>query len=91
MNGADAKHSIIELATLGATAVAFLMALDIPEAFADGRGRRHRRDGQHLKLQMSDMVRLTRDLALHLLDPAGTLRVYTDEQRFATRPPHWLH
>lgn len=36
--GADANHGIIELATLGATAVAFLMALGIPEAFADGQG-----------------------------------------------------
>ena len=35
------------------------------------------------KLAMSDIMRLTRDLGLRLLGPAGTLHGYTDEQRKA--------
>jgi alkylation response protein AidB-like acyl-CoA dehydrogenase len=35
------------------------------------------------KLAMSDLMRLTRDLGLRLLGPAGTLHGYTDEQRKA--------
>ena len=33
------------------------------------------------KLAMSDMMRLSRDLGLQLVGPAGTLHAYTDEQR----------
>ena len=33
------------------------------------------------KLQMSDVVRLSRDLGLRILGPSGTLHAYTDEQR----------
>ncbi|MFN8037702.1 MAG: acyl-CoA dehydrogenase family protein [Acidimicrobiales bacterium] len=35
------------------------------------------------KLAMSDMVRLSRDLSLRIVGPAGTLHPYTDEQRAA--------
>ncbi|MEZ5341096.1 MAG: hypothetical protein R2706_06510 [Acidimicrobiales bacterium] len=35
------------------------------------------------KLQMSDVVRLSRDLGLAILGPFGMLHAYTDEQREA--------
>lgn len=36
LNSADATHPFVELATLGATAIAFFMAVAIPEAFGSG-------------------------------------------------------
>jgi alkylation response protein AidB-like acyl-CoA dehydrogenase len=33
------------------------------------------------KLQMSDVVRMTRDLGLRIVGPAGTLHGYTDEEK----------
>ncbi|MGV8965616.1 MAG: low temperature requirement protein A [Cellulomonas sp.] len=38
LNSADTRHRVVELATLAATAAAFLMAYALPTAFDDGQG-----------------------------------------------------
>ena len=38
LNSADTRHRVVELATLVATAAAFLMAYALPTAFDDGQG-----------------------------------------------------